>query len=144
MTERVITACWADWKNVKTRGVIQLVFEAPVEQTEEVLKMLGAPIPGQEKWVAIAVLEAPRATEPERPRKHWEQLGRPQRAGILCSDPGFWNWAQVGGEDEAITFLRAHCGVKSRSELDVEPAAAKFDALVASYRADTGQMAERR
>jgi single-strand DNA-binding protein len=55
---RVIQADYANWRPVAGRKVLQLVFEVPIEQTEQVLKMLGVPMPGESKWCAIASVDA--------------------------------------------------------------------------------------
>jgi hypothetical protein len=39
-------------------------------------------------------------------------------AANFCRDPVFWDWAGVGTEDEARSFILDICGVKSRKELD--------------------------
>jgi len=54
---RVIQADYANWRPVAGRKVLQLTFEVPIEQTEQVMKMLGVPMPGESKWCAIALLE---------------------------------------------------------------------------------------
>lgn len=54
---RAIKATFTEWRMVKTRKVLQLVLEVPLEQQGEVLTRLGPPIPDQEKWVAIALLD---------------------------------------------------------------------------------------
>lgn len=55
---RVIQADYASWRPVSGRKVLQLVFEVPIEQTEQVMTMLGVPMPGESKWCAIALLES--------------------------------------------------------------------------------------
>lgn len=153
---RVIQATYADWKNVKTRAVVQLVFEVPVEKTEEVLKMLGAPIPGREKWVAIAVMDksVPVGVQPapttadntqREAGKRWHEMSRAQQAGILCNDERFQKWCGGMGVDDPADYIRRQCGVLSRAHLNEhEGSAAAFDELVTRYRRDTGQMAEAR
>ncbi len=65
---RVIKATFAEWKMIKTRKVLQLVLEIPLEQQGEVLTRLGPPMPDQEKWVAVALLDGLVASESERPQ----------------------------------------------------------------------------
>jgi len=73
-------------------------------------------------------------------------------AGILPNDERFRKWTGLkamahGYEDEGFLreedvadWLRHECGIASRRELATNPdAAAKFEALVARYRQDTGQ-----
>lgn len=47
-----------------------------------------------------------------------------QVAGTLCTLPAFWEHLRVSSEAEAAEYVRNVCGVKSRSELDTNPAAA--------------------
>lgn len=56
MTDQVITAVFAEFQMVKTRGMLKLIFEVPLEQGESALAILGVPLPAQERWVAIAPL----------------------------------------------------------------------------------------
>ena len=48
-----------------------------------------------------------------------------RQAGIMCGTPKFQAWLGANDADEAGACLRRMCGVKSRSELDECPAAAK-------------------
>lgn len=50
-----IGACYADFKLIRTRGVVQLIFEVPVEQASHVLEVMGG-MPDNDKssWFAIA------------------------------------------------------------------------------------------
>jgi hypothetical protein len=121
MTAAAIKACFADWRPVKSRSVLQLVLEVPVEQTEHILKTLGAPIPGTETWVGVALLspevskvepasikpgESPSraAGAPGAPPQHGtgaasgdakprREMSLPQRVGMLCNDSSFQEWA---------------------------------------------------
>lgn len=84
MTEhRIIQADYANWRTVAGRKVLQLVFEVPIEQTADVLKKLGVPMPGESRWCAIALLEngkpanesaAGKLSETPRPSKNTEKL----------------------------------------------------------------------
>jgi len=48
-----------------------------------------------------------------------------------CKDVKFHEWADVPDEEHAKAFVLKTCGIKSRHELDTDPAAAKrFDELV--------------
>lgn len=85
----------------------------------------------------------------EKPRKSWNELSRSQQAGILCADPKFRDWLVEGraecSEQDAVTIVRQHCCVESRSQLDQYPmAGGVWDRMVARYRTATGQMAESR
>jgi hypothetical protein len=51
-----IKATFADWRTVKSRKMLQLIFEVPLETQAEVLTTLGAPMPDRDIWVALARL----------------------------------------------------------------------------------------
>ena len=52
-----IRATFSDWRTVRTRRALQLIFEVPLEQQAAVLAILGAPLPEAETWCAIARLQ---------------------------------------------------------------------------------------
>lgn len=53
----VVEATFCDWRTVRTRKTLQLIFEVEIEATENVLAVLGAPLPHKTTWVAIARLK---------------------------------------------------------------------------------------
>lgn len=146
---RFITATFADWRTVKSRKSLQLVFEVSLEQQAEVLTMLGAPMPDVQRWCAIALLntsspagsqsrqhtpdherttvaDKDRTPEPQtspagehKERRPWETLSPSQQAGILCSDKAFQQW--VGHKFGVPKLLRneAYAAEWLRSELGV-------------------------
>lgn len=138
----VLRATYADIKTVKTRGACQIVLEMPIEGMQDAIALLGAPVPGNEVWVAIARLKSGAEAIPEpAPRKGTLA----QQAGILCNDFAFVRYAHehATGEEEfsgmsieaAAEYVRFHCGVKSRADLDKdELAARKFRDLRADYK----------
>jgi hypothetical protein len=102
--------CYTDWKLVRTRSVVQIVIEVPVEKSGEAYDVLGGmPSPGSEIWCAIARLnegehkgqQAPiqaAQAEPETPQtphptpaqsRSWRDLSYAQQAGIRCSEEAF-------------------------------------------------------
>lgn len=141
-----ITATFADIKTVRTRGVYQLVFEAPIEGMGEAIGLLGAPTPASEVWVAIARLnpqalrqQGPAAIEPPGRRGSLAQM-----AGILCNEVPFRRWLAETGDYEGIAVLdldmaadavREKCGIASRADLDRDEAAAqRFRDMKADYK----------
>lgn len=46
-------------------------------------------------------------------------------AGMLCGNPKFQAHLGVDGNEEAAAVVRRSCGIKSRRELDRDPAAAQ-------------------
>ena len=79
---------------------------------------------------------------PTMTKRSFHELKRSQQAGILCNDPQFCEWLDFD-QESAPAFVRAHCGVASRRELDDdETAAARWDRLLGRYRRETGQEPE--
>lgn len=135
----VLRASYADLKTVKTRSTVQIILEMPIEALTEVVGLLGAPVPGNEVWVAIARLKT--AAEPVAQIEHAndEEPNRPPRplsqvAAFLCTVQAFkryifekaaTGWDHVPNTEEAADWLRSVCQVQSRRELDSNVAAAR-------------------
>lgn len=135
-----VLATFADFKTVKSRNVVQLVLEVPIEQANQALQRLGGvPTPGQESWVGVARVE-------ENAARH-ETRSLAQYAGALCSQPNFrafcdqiWPDHKPGAEQA----VREWCEIDSRSELDTDPRArAKFEAMMQNFRAWCRQVIEK-
>lgn len=134
---------FVDVKIVRTRSVVQLVIEVPIERADYTLRELGGiPQPGTERPVAVAPLDPnvargttrdqahgatsgvspPVPDDPPAPgathRKPWQELSCAQQAGIRCHDKRFWRQIAVRDADEAAEWIRRACEVKSRAELD--------------------------
>jgi hypothetical protein len=113
----IFRASYSDWKLIRTRKCVQLVFEVPLEESNKAYEALGGmPNSGEEAWVAIARLNPETVKEvmpdtgvqspqpddtspasgpdiPARARKPVDPEKRlAQRAGILCSDLEFWKF----------------------------------------------------
>ncbi len=65
-----------------------------------------------------------------------------RQAGIICNEKGFWTFlglnfnAEISSAAEAANWLRAHCGVTSRADLDHDgDAQALFRAIDSRYSA---------
>jgi len=53
----IFRASYSDWKLIRTRKCVQLVFEVPLEESNKAYEALGGmPNSGEEAWVAIARL----------------------------------------------------------------------------------------
>lgn len=112
-----IAGTFADLKSVKTRSVVQLVIEVPIEQAEAVIRAFGYPQPGHEIPVAVArLLDIPVAQLAERSavgrviqptvaevegskppgeaksKRHWSTLSFAEQSGIRCAEPAFWRY----------------------------------------------------
>jgi hypothetical protein len=146
-------ATYTDWKLVRTRSVVQIVFELPVEKADEAYATLGGmPTPGAETWCAIARLNegentgqqahetspTPRAAEPDSPTpppaqsRSWHKLLPAQQAGIRCSDKAFIRFlseefnSSIMHENAAADFVRFHCLVPSRKDIKPNHPSAKL------------------
>lgn len=125
---KAIKATFADWRPVKGRKQLQLIFEVPLETTAEVLKMLGAPMPDRETWVAIALLDMRTFDDQgnfqdpvQKHRRAFCDLPMPVQAGIRSEDLDFQLWIAklpAGREGEnAADAIRIYCGVGSRKDI---------------------------
>jgi hypothetical protein len=105
----------------------------------------------------IFMLGLAKVTEQGEPEQPIKPKGGPlsQQAGILCGDERFWGWLHETGQtgldpqlfDKTIAanWLRNHCRIESRAELDHNPAAAeKFKALKFKFEEAQGMIAEKR
>lgn len=142
----MILASYADLKIIKTRSVVQIVVEIPLERGKEVTDLLGLPQPGAEVPVVVARMDPAmlrkRQEEQAADRAAADRSRRPlsQVAAVLCNVVAFRRFleeehgARSVGSDEAADWLRTHCGVTSRRELDTNDiAAAKFKRLRDEY-----------
>ena len=112
-------ACFTDWRLIKGRKQIQLVFEIPLEAGDLAYKALGGmPDPGQSVWCAIARLQqqkggdaksvlqstqsvdkSPRPQSPQPPdkaggAKSWHTLSPAAQTGILRNEMKFQKFLQ--------------------------------------------------
>lgn len=135
MTDRAaFTAEFADFKLIKGRKVVVICLEIPLEQADKALAVLGGiPNPAESRHVAVARLE----TQPAKVEKPKDRSPS-QRAWALCQSMRFGEWIgeTLSGNPEYVAeTLRHKLGIKSRSELDTDPAArARFEALEAKYK----------
>lgn len=121
----VVIGTFSDLKLIKTRSVIQVVIECPIEGWQQLTKVLGFPIPGTEIPVAIARLN--NSVEPKAKRGSLAA-----DAGILCNAPTFvkfleenYKHIETGSPWDAAEVVRAICGVDSRAEFDSNSAAGR-------------------
>ncbi|HBR26842.1 MAG TPA: hypothetical protein DD732_07405, partial [Rhizobiales bacterium] len=166
-----IRATFSQYAMVKTRGVLVLHMEVPLEQQAEVFAALGYPLPGNEVWCAVARLdvsvadvsvehldrqsvdEAPsvRITAAERGKQRYATASDMQRAltraALLPKDPRFQAWAIGGAQDgpeSAEQFVRETCCAGESRKLIAEDRVC-FDAFIrmeTSFLVETNQMAE--
>lgn len=153
--EAIIEAEYVEWRMVKTRSSLQLIFEVGLEKQEMVMRALGVPLPNVSNPVAIARLvdASQRATEPlqiahdndDAEAPHRPPMSLAQSAGFLCGTPTFQQFILESGDgwdhrptkDEAAEWLRSVCGVPSRADIKPENriAAERFRKIRADYNA---------
>ena len=148
-------ATYSDFKLIKTRSCVQVVFEIPIEKVDDAYAVLGGmPKPGAEVWCAIARLNMKKATGPLFETKPVPELPKPkairapvaadkrlaQRAGMLCAELPFRKFLEeetnqpILSEEDAAIILRGICGVASRSEIIVGTAEGDtFEQLLGRY-----------
>lgn len=160
MNNAIASGSYADMKIVKTRSVMQVVVEIPIEQANSFIEMFGVPVPGAEIPVAIARLNKqnevagagplrpqppkPEAEARDTPRRPFHELPPSQQAALKCNDPDFQQWIGADDAEDAAFRVRRGCQVTSRSELDKYPEAAKrWRHLLDSYEAER-RLPERR
>ena len=150
MNESIFRATFSDIKTIKTRKVVQFVFEIAQEQANHALDCLGGlPRSDIDTWVAIAKLQTVETQlEPKKPRQ-WSQIPPSQQAGIRCQDPEFLKW--LGGAfgiftaDESAGWIRDKCKVSSRSQLDTHQNAQElWYQIDQEFMTATGKIAEQR
>jgi hypothetical protein len=127
---------FSDWKLIRTRKVVQIVLEVPVELSGEAYEVLGGmPDPSKSIWCAVARLKGGDVADTEggsqidtSPAPSPAQPGRAkspaQVAGYLCKLPPFWKFLREEcgrhyaiDEDGAAEAVREICGVEHRSEI---------------------------
>lgn len=141
-----IQASYADYRRVKGRKVLQLIFEVPLEQAPQVHDVFGEPMPDGSTWVGIARIDPNAKAEPvkaEKPQRKWGELSRAEQAGIACTEMRFWrflsdraqNKITISNADEAATAVRSICNVCSRAILDnSQTAALAWDSLYSDFQ----------
>ncbi len=135
-------ACYADWRLIKTRKVVQIILEVPTEDADLAYQVLGGmPNFAESKWVGVAALQ-PNLIDPgvglppgreadgAQPRK--VPAAAPasrliKLAGMACNEPLFWKYLMtlgydISGDDpklareQARSAVHAECKVNSRKE----------------------------
>lgn len=146
MKPAIISGSFADFKLIKSRKVAQFVVEVALERADEALASLGGlPNPATETPVVIARLnpassngrtpafEAENAGSTPaagtRDRRRFSELPPAQQAALKCSDEAFRRFMKETGHaasmamDDVVEAVREFCGVRSRADLNTNPAA---------------------
>ena len=136
-------ATFSDVKNIKTRQVVQLVFEVPLADFDAAYEILGGlPDPSKERWFGIAALKVhqpqevpesrqddPQSTDPDGDRRNWRDVQPSAQAAMRCDQAPFWAFlreehkSRIANKDDAATAVRKICGVNSRAHFNTNHAA---------------------
>ncbi len=148
-----VLATYVDFKTVKTRNCVQLIFEVPFEgdaADKALVALGGVPRPSDPPWCGIVRVNVKPPPEPSvalldggklLPSRKWETLAPAQQAGIRCAEKMFQTY--LGSEEMKILphestadFVRRYCGVESRA--DIRPgskAEQRWNLLESAYQA---------
>ena len=131
-------ATYSDWRLVKTRGVVQVIFEVPLADSNDAYEILGGmPNASNETWFGIAALKVqqpqevpesrqddPQSTDPDGDRRIWRDVQPSAQAAMRCDQPEFWAFLReeknqrITGKDDAATAVRKLCNVNSRAHFN--------------------------
>lgn len=167
----IIAGTYADLRQVKSRGIWQLVIDVPSGDAEKMVEAFGLPRQDEPTWLAVARLKNPpgaraatntvvATADAPPPRSHAVVPGGAkktyslsQRVGMTCTDRAFWRWLDdqrgtapgITDEQDAAIWVRRKCGVESRAEIKVGTDAAKaWEHVSLQFEKDTGRLAEER
>lgn len=126
MSASAFRGTYADWRLIKTRGVIQVIFEVPLVDADEAYDVLGGmPDASRERWFGIAALSAEKAQPVSKAKRDWRDMSPAQQAGIRCEEPTFAaflkerrpeDWHESAADVAAC--VRLICGVTSRAYIE--------------------------
>jgi hypothetical protein len=154
--QAVVTGAYSDFKLVKTRSVVQMIVEIPIEYGEKVTRMFGLPQPGAEVPVVVARLDAQHTTaqKPQEARaERWDESALSKQAAIRCNEVDFWHYLEglvtTGGQSETIRspaeaagLVRSLTRVASRREFNLDSEAGeRWKTLDLGYQQATGRAA---
>lgn len=129
----VVAGSYCDLKTIRTRQVLQMIIEIPLEQGEQLIDAFGFPNPGAEIRVAVARLIDPAPTPAKQSDKsevakaayNAKSEGEQAvvRAALLARDPRFQGYALASNETEAADYIRRRCAIESRREIATDATA---------------------
>jgi hypothetical protein len=132
----VLQATYSDIKIIKTRKVLQISVEVPLEHFDLAMMVLGgAPMPDKETWLGIVRLDKAVVSQPppehkaeekaasppapqtdpapaHRTKKAWGEMPATQRAVLRCEDHRFRSWLTAIGridhstEEATLAYVR--------------------------------------
>lgn len=146
-------ATYADWKVIKTRKLVQVILELPLEHSDAAYQALGGmPNVAAEVWVGVARLDPnvrrqkPVESVSSKPQHTTtSEEGKParlsyaQRAGLLSNRSDFQlflnkRYGTARNKEAAADQVRKLCEVESRADiLPNTKAAVYFDTLESAF-----------
>lgn len=147
MTAAAFRASYADWKVIKGRKVVQVIFELPLETADTAYQVLGGmPIAAHEVWCGIARLEKEVVPADNETIRNTDTQPRPvsvstasaqagaekrkfsgmpysTQAALRCRDPIFRAFlremcaAKANEPEQAEDFVKEHCGVNRKRDI---------------------------
>jgi len=158
----ILQADFSATRIIAGRKCLQLIFEVPIEAADDAMAKLGGfPQPGENRWVAIALLDtkiaatdsinqsmrgtsnpeiagatpapALQVSEANGSSKKWADYSRSQQAAILCQDPEFQRYFGAQNTNDAAVKLKDLFHISSRSVLDNYDMEANWSEFVALY-----------
>lgn len=135
-TKSIISASLVDVRNIAAHKCVRLEIHVPVEQAGEVMTAFGWPTMAEPVPVAIARLDLSKSARqiepPRKERRPFKDMPLPQQIALRCNDENFWRFLNETGadairsEDDCAQYVRAHCRVGSRSEIQPDTEAARL------------------
>lgn len=118
-TAAAFKATYSDWKLVKSRSVVQIVLEVPMESADAAYQLLGGmPNPAAETWVGVARINPEETPKPaQKEKRRWETLSIGEQAGIRCGEPDFQRYLGVTNAADAAQYIRVYFDVSSRADI---------------------------
>ena len=120
MTNTAVRGMYSDFKIIRTRSVVQIIIEMPIEAGNNFIAMYGVPDPAQEKWVALALLNDPSPAAQQTEGGNWCI----RTLSVLIEEEGFadfiykgMGWPIVNKRPDTVLFaVRGYLGIRSRRD----------------------------
>ncbi len=131
MKAAILSGTYHDLKFIQGRKCVQIIIELPIEAGQSLVNAFGTPNPASPIWLAIARLENPPQKEALNDKKRkWDDLPPVTQCAIRCTEPEFWEYCGVTGEQDCAEYIRQQCKVISRSGLSMNKEAAQTWAII--------------
>ncbi len=133
MDEAVIQGNFADIQNIKSRSVMVLKIEVPVEQAQKALNTLGYPTPGEEIPVAVVRLNIQKASKPVSYAQQAKMMAKDERVREFLKTE-FTHLKDTGAREWSEEVIEDYCRVMSCAEIVADTApGVKFKELQSKF-----------